>query len=157
MIEWAARAGEPARIVDPGCGSGQFIAAAARRFQRAKLIATDNDPLAIAMTNARAAVLGFSERLTASCIDYRHLSLPTIDGSTLFIGNPPYVRHHDIGQEWKEWFAETARSLHLKASKLAGLHIHFFLKTREIARSGDFGAFITAAEWLDVNYGVTLR
>jgi hypothetical protein len=43
------------------------------------------------------------------------------------------------------------------ASRLAGLHLHFFVKTREIARDGDFGAFITAAEWLDVNYGHTLR
>ena len=29
----------------------------------------------------------------------------------------------------------------LGASKLAGLHVHFFLKTRELARAGDFGAF----------------
>src|SRR4029077_12911884 len=43
------------------------------------------------------------------------------------------------------------------ASKLAGLHIHFFFKTRELAQPGDYGAFITAAEWLDVNYGGALR
>ena len=45
----------------------------------------------------------------------------------------------------------------LKASKLAGLHVHFFLKTLLLARPGDLGAFVTAAEWLDVNYGSVLR
>jgi hypothetical protein len=40
---------------------------------------------------------------------------------------------------------------------LAGLHLHFLLKTRQLAASGDYGCFITAAEWLDVNYGSTAR
>jgi hypothetical protein len=37
------------------------------------------------------------------------------------------------------------------------LHVHFFLATALLARPGDFGAFITAAEWLDVDYGLLLR
>jgi len=73
------------------------------------------------------------------------------------VGNPPYIRHHEIPEGWKSWFATTARRFGFKASKLAGLHIHFFLRTREIANPGDYGAFITAAEWLDVNYGSALR
>jgi hypothetical protein len=44
-----------------------------------------------------------------------------------------------------------------RASTLAGLHLHFFVRTLQLARSGDFGAFITSAEWLDVNYGDALR
>src|SRR5262249_30824729 len=68
-----------------------------------------------------------------------------------------YVRHHDIGDHWKTWFAAAASGFGFSASKLAGLHIHFFFKTREIARPGDCGAFVTAAEWLDVNYGSALR
>ena len=44
-----------------------------------------------------------------------------------------------------------------RASKLAGLHVYFFLRTREIARAGDFGAFITSSEWMDVNYGSVMR
>ena len=158
MVEWAALAGrQPARIVDPGAGSGRFLAAAARRFPAAQLIAADIDPLAMLMLRANASVLGFADRLDAQLIDYRALDLAPIEDATLFIGNPPYVRHHDIAARWKSWFAATAGRFHLSASKLAGLHVHFFLKTRELARSGDFGAFITAAEWLDVNYGGLVR
>jgi hypothetical protein len=109
------------------------------------------------MLRANAAVHGFADRLIIHLGDYRSFNLPAIDRPTLFIGNPPYVRHHEIGEQWKTWFAATANRFGFTASKLAGLHIHFFFKTRELARPGDYGAFITAAEWLDVNYGSALR
>jgi adenine-specific DNA-methyltransferase len=83
--------------------------------------------------------------------------VPPIHGRTLYIGNPPYVRHHDIAEYAKLWFRKVAGSLGLKASKLAGLHIHFFVRTMELAQRGDCGCFITPAEWLDVNYGSTIR
>jgi adenine-specific DNA-methyltransferase len=158
MVEWAASNHvPPARIVDPGTGSGRFLTAAARRFPGAQLIGVDVDPLAMLLLRANASVLGFADRLSINLVDYRALDLPNIDGATLYIGNPPYVRHHDIGERWKTWFAATAARFNSTASKLAGLHVHFFLKTRALARPGDFGAFITAAEWLDVNYGSLLR
>ena len=157
MVQWAARQAEPARIVDPGTGSGRFILAAAAIFPKAELIAVDIDPLATLILRANAAVRGIADRLTIHCTDYRRVVLPPIEGKTLFIGNPPYVRHHDLPEPAKAWFGETAARLGFKASKLAGLHVHFFLKTRELARPGDFGAFITSAEWLDVNYGSVLR
>jgi SAM-dependent methyltransferase len=158
MLEWAhAELANPVRVVDPGAGSGRFLIAAARRFPNAELIAVDVDPLATLMVRANAAVHGFADRLVVHIADYRSLVLPKVAGPTLFIGNPPYVRHHDIGEEWKNWFAAIAGRFSFTASKLAGLHIHFFFKTRELALSGDYGAFITAAEWLDVNYGSALR
>lgn len=158
MIGWGQdECPEPARIVDPGAGSGRFLMAAASRFPSAALVAVEIDPLAALILRANAAVLGFADRLTILVEDFRSLELPMTPGPTLFVGNPPYVRHHDIGEAWKTWFAETASKHGLKASKLAGLHIHFFLKTRALAKPGDFGTFITAAEWLDVNYGSVLR
>lgn len=157
MVKWAAQEGDPARIVDPGAGSGRFLLAAAHAFPEAELVAVELDPLAALMLRANAAVHGVRDRLTLYVADYRALDLPEIRGSTLFLGNPPYVRHHDIPPDWKGWLADTAVAYGFKASKLAGLHIHFFLKTRQIARPGDYGAFITSAEWLDVNYGGVLR
>lgn len=158
MVEWAHKQiSTPSRIVDPGAGSGRFLIAAARRFPDAELVAVDVDPLATIMLRANAAVNGLADRLTVHLIDYRSLTLPAVTGPTLFIGNPPYVRHHDIGLQWKTWFADKASHFGFRASKLAGLHIHFFFKTRELARPGDYGAFVTAAEWLDVNYGSALR
>lgn len=157
MMLWAARQGDPERIVDPGCGSGRFILAAAARFPKAELVAVDIDPLAVLILRANAQVRCINDRLRVHCGDYRHLSLPVIKGKTLFIGNPPYVRHHDLAEAAKTWLDETAARLGFKASKLAGLHVHFFVKTHDLARRGDFGTFITSSEWLDVNYGSILR
>ena len=157
MIAWAAGEGVPARVVDPGAGSGRFLLAAGKVFRDAELVAVETDPLAALMLRANAAALKMADRLTLHLDDYRAVALPPANGPTLFLGNPPYVRHHEISADWKGWMADVAAANGLKASKLAGLHVHFFLKTRELARTGDYGAFVTSAEWLDVNYGEVLR
>lgn len=157
MVGWAAHRGDPVRVVDPGAGSGRFLAAAAMTFPEASLVACDIDPLAMLLLRANAAVLGFSDRLDVHLVEYRMLKLVPVDGPTLYIGNPPYVRHHKIGKDAKAWFSATAARLGFKASTLAGLHVHFFLRTREIASPGDYGAFVTSSEWMDVNYGSVLR
>jgi hypothetical protein len=157
MVNWAASTSSPARIVDPGAGSGRFLLAAGEQFKKAKLIGIEMDPLAALMLRANLAVRGLEKRSTVIVDDYRQASLPAIKGQSLFIGNPPYVRHHDIGTEWKDWFGDAAAEYGVKASKLAGLHIHFFVRTLQLAKDGDAGAFITSSEWLDVNYGSALR
>ncbi|WP_454226102.1 hypothetical protein [Propioniciclava flava] len=157
MLDWARTHPAPARIVDPGCGSGRYVLAALLAFPNAVGIAADLDPHATLMTRANAAVLGVDDRLTVLLKDYRALRLPMVAGPTLFLGNPPYVRHHNIEARWKLWLGDSATKLGLKASKLAGLHAHFFLATALHARAGDVGAFITSSEWLDVNYGQLIR
>ncbi len=157
MLAWAATQLNPARIVDPGIGSGRFLAAAGRRFPDAQLIGVELDPLAALLARGHLAAAGLAPRSTVIVGDYREAPLPAIDGPTLYVGNPPYVRHHLLGQRWKAWLVTTARTYGLDASQLAGLHVHFFLATAHHARAGDVGVFITAAEWLDVNYGRLVR
>ena len=157
MLRWASDHGTPARVVDPGAGSGRYLLAAGRRFPEAELHGSDVDPLATLMLRANLAAAGLAGRARIHLGDYRALALPEADGPTLFIGNPPYVRHHQIAPEWKAWLLRTARRHGLHASALAGLHVHFFLATAEYGRRGDFGAFITSSEWLDVNYGALVR
>jgi len=156
MTAWAAEQPRPDRVVDPGVGSARFLAAAGKVLPRAELYGLEVDPLAALMARAVLAVQGLAKRSRVDLIDYRS-EMEAYAGKTLFIGNPPYIRHHLIAQEWKQWLVEKAARYNLKASQLAGLHIYFFLATVLKAKPGDFGAFITAAEWLDVNYGQLLR
>lgn len=157
MIAWAQGEVSPARIVDPGTGSGRFLVAAGQAFPHARLLGVELDPLAAATARARLAVAGMAGRASVVVADYRALVLDREAGPTLFLGNPPYVRHHGIEPRWKRWLAETASSRGLRASGLAGLHLHFLLATLAHATAGDAGAFLTAAEWLDVNYGQLAR
>jgi hypothetical protein len=161
MVRWAGAfrkgAAQPIRIVDPGVGSARFLLAAGRHFPKAELIGVEIDPLAALVARANLSAAGFGDRSRVILGDYRELKLPETDGGTLYVGNPPYVRHHLLSSKWKRWLASEAGRLGYEASQLAGLHVHFFLATVLQARAGDFGSFITAAEWLDVNYGRLVR
>jgi adenine-specific DNA-methyltransferase len=158
MLRWAKVHGtEPARIVEPGSGSARFLMAGGRRFKTAELVGIEVDPLPALITRANLAACGFADRSTVLVRDYRSVVLPTITGATLYIGNPPYVRHHQIDMTAKQWLTNSAEKLGYDASQLSGLHVYFYLATAMKAKRGDFGVFITAAEWLDVNYGRLVR
>ncbi len=157
MLAWAKTQERPDRVVDAGAGSGRFIVNAGRLFPQARLVAIELDPLAALLARGHVAAAGLLDRVDVMVADYRAISLRDFDGRTLFTGNPPYVRHHALGQFWKDWLTRTAASRGLTASQLAGLHVHFFLATVEHAKPGDFGVYVTAAEWLDVNYGSLVR
>lgn len=156
MLNWAQGRPRPERVVDPGVGSARFLLEAAGVFPKAHLVGIEVDPLAAIIARANLAASGHGKRSQVVLRDYRE-GLATIEGRTLFIGNPPYVRHHQIGAKWKTWLADEAAGLGLEASQLAGLHVYFFLATVLNAKIGDSGALITAAEWLDVNYGKLVR
>ncbi len=158
MIAWAAGTGiQPARVVDPGSGSARMLLAAGRRWPQAALVGVEIDPAAAIIGRASLAAAGFAGRSAVLLGDYCSARLPHAEGPTLFLGNPPYVRHHQIAAPGKDWLRRAAREQGLAASGLAGLHAHFFLATARHAAPGDLGVLITAAEWLDVNYGRLVR
>lgn len=158
MLNWArTQKTELARIVEPGAGSGRFLLAAARFFRQAELVGIELDPLPAMIARANLSVCGLADRSLILVSNYRSATLPTSEGTTLYVGNPPYVRHHQIDPTSKQWLTATAGRLGHEASQLSGLHVYFFLATALKARAGDLGVFITAAEWLDVNYGRLVR
>ena len=157
MVAWVAGRGRPSRIVDPGTGSARFLLAAGRACPRASLVGVEIDPLAALVARANLTAAGFDNRSRIVVGDYRTAELGECGGTTAYLGNPPYVRHHQIDQAGKRWLAESAARLGLRANGLSGLHVHFLVATALHARPGDIGSFVTSAEWLDVNYGRLLR
>lgn len=155
MMAWALTA-KPTRFVDPGCGSGRFAAAAIRLDPALDVVALDLDPLPALMTRAAFAVLG-AKSARVICGDYLTAQIPAHCGTTAWVGNPPYVRHHDLTPETKAWAAKAAAQAGCKISGLAGLHALFFLATVIHGKVGDVGTFVTSAEWLDVGYGSIVR
>ncbi len=155
MVRWVLEQ-NPDRVVDAGAGSGRFVVAIARKVPEVPLLAVDLDPVATVMTRASLAALQVA---TASVfqVDYTRLLLPSVTGRTAFVGNPPYIRHHQLTPAAKLWAQDVAAKLGHKVSGLAGLHAYFFLTTAALGRPGDVGCFVTSAEWLDVNYGSVVR
>jgi adenine-specific DNA-methyltransferase len=156
MVEWAL-AEDVDRVVDAGCGSGRFAAAVARRRRDLEIVAIDTDPTATLLTRATLAVLG-AERPRVVQGSYLTVQAnEALTGRTAWIGNPPYVRHHDLDPDVKRWAAAAGAELGHPVSSLSGLHAYFFLATARLANPGDVGAFVTSAEWLDVGYGALIR
>jgi adenine-specific DNA-methyltransferase len=158
MFAWVKRQRKQvSRLVDPGAGTGRYTLAGLRAFPTARAVAVEMDPVLAFILRANVAAAGFANRTDIVIGDFRAVGLPRIEGVTLWVGNPPYVRHHHIGVEWKAWYSTTLKRFGHDGSQLAGLHLHFFLKTLELASEGDIGCYVTAAEWLDVKYGQALR
>ncbi|HEX2078248.1 MAG TPA: class I SAM-dependent methyltransferase [Longimicrobium sp.] len=144
-------------MIDMGAGSGRFLVEAGRRMPGAALVGIELDPVAALLCRGHLASAGLSERATVLLADYRRADVEKVRGRTLYIGNPPYVRHHLIEPQWKAWLVRHAAERGIPASQLAGLHAYFFLATALYASPGDIGSVITSAEWLDVNYGSLIR
>lgn len=156
MLDHAASTGAFDTIVDAGAGTGRFALAAARRFPRASVIAVElNEDLA-GVLRSKVRDAGLGARIQVIGADYRALPLEP-RGRTLFVGNPPYVRHHDIAEVWKRWYHDGMQAQGIKASQLAGLHAHFMLRSMQLMRPGDALSFVTSAEWMDNGYGSALR
>jgi hypothetical protein len=157
MMLWAKGRIQPIRIVDPGAGSGRFSISAALHWPNAKVVAFDTDTAALSILKSSAQQVGVVGRIEIRNEDYIQARLESAAGPTLFIGNPPYVRHHHLPQETKAWWRAACQRFGEHASKLAGLHNMFFVRTLELVTEGDIGCFVVGAEWLDTNYGSTLR
>jgi hypothetical protein len=156
MIDQAAAAGRFDTVVDPGAGSGRFSLAAARRFPQARVLAIERNPTLAALLRRSVRQEGLTSRVEVIEGDFRSFDLAT-SGRTLTIGNPPYVRHHDIEPAWKRWYGQGMSARGIAASQLAGLHAHFMLRIAQRLRPGDAWCLVTAAEWLDNGYGSALR
>jgi hypothetical protein len=157
MVEAVLNRGPVDVVIDPGAGSARFLVAAGRAIPNARLIGIEIDPLAAILARGHLAAAGMQDRSEVILGDFREVRLNAHPGRKLFIGNPPYVRHHLIDPRWKQWLTTESAALGIKASQLAGLHAHFFLATAIHSADGDIGAYITSAEWLDVNYGNLVR
>jgi hypothetical protein len=155
QLDQIARKGAPDRVVDAGAGTGRYALRAARRWPRATVIAIEKDPALAEAIRINAQATG--SKIQVLCRDYLSVTLPPFDGVTAFVGNPPYVRHHDISPQDKAWYSSEMARLRLPHSQLAGLHVYFYLKSYLLSKPGDIGCFVSAAEWMETNYGRSMR
>lgn len=155
MTTWAL-SNRPVRVVDAGCGSGRYTVALRRAGFTGQIVAVDLDPLAALMTRATLAAAGLGAA-DVRCASFLTLDLPAASGVTAWLGNPPYLRHHNLTAEVKAWAKQAGARLGVPVSGLAGLHALFFLAVAEHAAPGDVGTFITSSEWLEARYGALVR
>src|ERR1035438_8592215 len=146
----------PVRFLDPAIGTGSFYSALNEAFPSRSVSAAagiELDPIF-----ARAATELWQGRgLNVTEGDFTRQPLPN-QRFNLVLTNPPYVRHHHLSVEDKERLkAKLAQSLHLGISGLAGLYCYFLLLCHDWVEEEGLAIWLIPSEFMDVNYGVTLR
>jgi hypothetical protein len=102
------------RVLDLGAGDGRF--AAYGRFG-------SYDGVEIDTSQTQAATLPRNARLHAGCA----FEYPK-SGYSLCIGNPPYVRHHDLDEGWRNRLAERlGEQLGFTVNRKCNLYVYFMM------------------------------
>ena len=84
-----------------------------------RIISVEIDPLAALMARACLTAAGLDGRSRVIVGDYRAAPIGKAPGRTAFVGNPPYVRHHDIDARWKHWYASVAAERGLRMRRVS--------------------------------------
>jgi tRNA1(Val) A37 N6-methylase TrmN6 len=173
MAHWALRSADDV-VLDPAVGSGTFLLQSAALLKSlgatsaqcaAQLIGIDISPTSCLMTLANLIPFTAGSPLRLIEGDFfsirRHgisLSPMTLGKVDAVICNPPYSRHHELTSKRKE---ELARLMEvesgLRLSRLASLYVHFMIHAATFLKEGGRLAFLTPAEFMDVNYGQIIR
>lgn len=144
-------------LLDPGVGAGRLLFRAAARAEAGprRMLGLDVDPVSLEMARVNLLLRGID-----NCALRRgNFLLGTLrERPDALTCNPPYSRHHSIPSAGKEAIhAGFEKRLGLRLSRLAGLHVLFLVRALEVIRQDGRVAFITPAEWLDVNYGRAIK
>jgi adenine-specific DNA-methyltransferase len=141
------------RFLEPAFGTGSFYSALLQVFGRVeRAFGMEIDPAVY----ERASELWMESGLDLKIADFTSASPP--EKFNLLVTNPPYVRHHHIESEDKVRLTRCALlRLGLNVSALSGLYCHFIYRAHEWLEPDAVCVWLIPSEFMDVNYGSTLR
>lgn len=143
------------RYLEPGFGTGPFYSALSRAVEASRIVAAKGyeiDPV----YGEPAARFWEGGGLSLELVDFTCEPPPHTDAErfNFVVSNPPYVRHHHLGQgQKKELQAAVARRTGVEMNGLAGLYTYFMLLSHAWMCEGGIGAWLVPSEFMDVNYG----
>ncbi|MGC1188374.1 MAG: methyltransferase domain-containing protein [Candidatus Acidiferrales bacterium] len=144
------------RFLDPAIGTGSFYSALAQTVPARSIEAATGIELDPLFAEA-AKNLWSDKNLHVVQGDFTKQKSPA-QRFNLILANPPYVRHHHLEPRDKNRLkAHLARSLHTEISGLAGLYCYFLLLCHDWMEEQGLAIWLIPSEFMDVNYGVTLR
>jgi adenine-specific DNA-methyltransferase len=146
----------PNSFLDPAIGTGSFYSALRQTFAPEAIKAATGielDPLFAKI----AEDLWGESGLNVVRGDFTKQE-PAAGRFNLVLTNPPYVRHHHLsGPEKNRLKTRLAQSLNMEISGLAGLYCYFMLLCHDWMEEQGLAIWLVPSEFMDVNYGVTLR
>jgi len=146
---------EPIRFLDPAFGTGSFysaLLACCTPSRVEKAVGIELDP----HYGRPASELWKNSNLELRVADFIYQKPePRFN---LLICNPPYVRHHHIPLEKKEYLQLSAKeSSGIQLSRLAGLYCYFLALSHSWMKEGGVAGWLIPSEFMDVNYGNAIK
>lgn len=150
MAEWIG-AIDPRTILDPAVGPGVFPRVLGELCPKAQLTCIDLDPVAVSV--ARTSL---GEGDNRSFVEQDFL---TWEDERLFdaaIANPPYLRHHDLHYPF-DIFHFVGNKNNVRFSRLSNIYVLFIVEVCRRLRRGGRAAVIVPGEWVNANFGDSLK
>jgi predicted RNA methylase len=149
-------ADERVHFLDPAIGTGSFFSALLNVYDTEDIAGATGVELDPLFADA-ARKLWAGQGLNIVSGDFTRQK-PPVQRFNLVLTNPPYVRHHHLSGEDKDRLkAQLVQSLQLPISGLAGLYCYFLLHAHDWMEEGGLAVWLIPSEFMDVNYGATLR
>lgn len=165
MTSWIIDTGTET-VLDPGMGAGALSAASYRQKQQksdkaalADIYAGDLNELALVMCATSLTLLNHGGPHNLQIGDFLELDPEDVDGQVdAVISNPPYSRHHELDEEYKERVnSRVETELGRNVSALSPMYAYFYYHSAKFLRPGGRISFITPSEFLETSYGESLK
>jgi adenine-specific DNA methylase len=167
LCSWAIRSPKD-HVLEPSCGDGAFLEAAARRYAelgaRKQTIAKNLTGVEIIATEAAHArhkltsILGTPARDIVHTTDFfgwwQDTKQPAFDA---VIGNPPFIRYQTFPEPHRSRAMGIMAGLGLSPNRLTNIWVPFVVAAAASLRSAGRLALVLPAELLQVTYAAQLR
>lgn len=169
LARWAIGANPAARVLDPTCGDGVFLIAAARRLLELGAPAEDLDRLVAGVDLHQPSLDEADANLAAENLaahlelaDFFRLSPPTelfpsFPPFDAVIGNPPFVRYQQHSGEVRRLSAQAALRQGVRLSGLASSWAALLVHAGAFVEPEGRLAMVLPAELLSVGYAEPVR
>jgi len=128
-----------ASILEPSCGSGEFISALIREYPLANITGVEVHPVIYSEVSQHFAAEGRVCIQHGDFLKYR----PPAEGHDLIIGNPPYfvMKKEEVAAEYYPFFAGRPN-----------IFIMFIIKSAQILRAGGVLCFVLPSSFMNSQY-----
>jgi SAM-dependent methyltransferase len=148
-------AGAEGRVLDPACGTGRFVLAAARRVGARNVGGVDLDPLAVAICRAELVALGGEP---GQIVHGDGLLAPIPENWDLVVGNPPFLDQLDADSALTRGRATALRlALGDVVTAYADVATLFLVRGLRLCRPGGRVAMIQPASLLAAQHAAPAR
>lgn len=162
LATWAIRSARD-RVLEPSCGDGAFIAAAAARLQAhgvlpvsgasAPITGIELVPAEADTARSRGAALA---KVVAGDF-FQWLETARLASCDVILGNPPFIRYQNFPEPSRTRAMRFIESQGLRPNRLTNIWLPFVVAGAALLRQGGRLAMVLPAELLQVSYAAQLR